>query len=57
MTPVVDKLNGHGLINTARRERLPKKTKVPNAVLAMKGLPGSTDTLESFTYKGEWVSV
>ena len=28
MTPVVDKLNGHGLSNTARHKRLPNKTKV-----------------------------
>ena len=28
MTPAIDKLNGHGLSNTARCERLPKKTKV-----------------------------
>ena len=28
MTPAVDKLNGHGISNTARPERLPKKTKV-----------------------------
>ena len=28
MTLVVDKMDGGGHINTARRERLPKKTKV-----------------------------
>ena len=28
MTLDVDKLNGHGLSNTARHEHLPKKTKV-----------------------------
>ena len=39
MTLAVDKLNGRGLSNAARCERLPKKT---NAVLASEGLPGST---------------
>ena len=28
MTPGVDKMDQHGLINITRRERLPKKTKV-----------------------------
>ena len=28
MTFTIDKMDGHGHINTARRERLPKKTKV-----------------------------
>ena len=28
MTLAIDKMDGHGLINTARRERMPKKTKV-----------------------------
>ena len=33
-TLAIDKVNGHGLSNTARRERLPKKTV---------GLPGGTN--------------
>ena len=37
MTLVIDKMDGRGQINTARRE-LPNKTKVM-AVLATKGLP------------------
>ena len=28
MTLAIDKMDGHGYINTAYRERLPKKTKV-----------------------------
>ena len=28
MTPAIDKMDGHDLINTTRCERLPKKTKV-----------------------------
>ena len=28
VTLAIDKMDGHGLSNTARRERLPKKTKV-----------------------------
>ena len=29
MTLAVDKMDGHGLVSTACREHLPKKTKVP----------------------------
>ena len=50
MTPAVDKLNGHGLSNTARCERLPKTT---NAVLATEGLPGTTNKSGHFNYKGD----
>ena len=35
MTLAIDKMDGHGHINTVHHERLPKKTKV----LATKGLP------------------
>ena len=28
MTLAIDKMDGHGLINLARHERMPKKTKV-----------------------------
>ena len=37
MTLAVDKMDGHGHINTARRERLPKKTKVTQYYVATKG--------------------
>ena len=46
-TLAVDKVNGHGLSNTAHRERLFKKTAE---------LPGGTNESERFNYKGEWAS-
>ena len=55
MTLVVNKLNGCGLSNNARRERLPKKTYVGNMVLATE-LPGSSNKSQCFLYKGEWVN-
>ena len=53
----VNKLNGHGLSNTACHECVPKKTKVTWYVLATEGLPGSADKSEHFNYKGEWAYV
>ena len=46
-TLAVDKVNGHGLSNTARHEHLPKKTV---------GLLRGTNESERFNYKGEWAS-
>ena len=39
MTLAVNKMDGHGHINTACHERLPKKTKVTRNYEATKGLP------------------
>ena len=39
MTLAVNRLDGHGHFNTARSERLPKKTKVTRYYVATKGLP------------------
>ena len=51
----VNKLNKSGLSSTAGRECLPKKSQVMQYVLATEGLSGSTNKLEHFNYKGEWV--
>ena len=56
MTLAIDKLNGHGLSNTACHEHLPKKTKVMQYYVATEGLPGSTNKLEHFNYEGEWAN-
>ena len=56
MTLAVNKVNGHGLSNTAHRERMPKKTKVTQYYIATEGLPGSINKSEHFNYKGEWAN-
>ena len=33
------------------------KEDLGNAILATEGLPGSTNKLEHFNYKGEWTNV
>ena len=35
---------------------MPAKEESSNAVLATEGLPGSTNKLEHFNYKGKWVN-
>ena len=59
MTLAVDKINGHGLSNIACCECLPKKTKVHDVVLATEDvlMPNSSNKMEHFSYKGEWVQV
>ena len=49
MTLVVDKMDGHGHINTVRCERLPKKTKVT-------GTSYKRTKTEHFIYKSEWAN-
>ena len=41
MTLYIDQMYGHGHINIAHRERLPKKT---NSIIATKGLPERRST-------------
>ena len=48
----IDKIDGYGLSNTARREYLPRRLK-GNAVLATEGTPNSSYKTEHFSYKGE----
>ena len=55
MTLAANKLNEHGLSNTAHCERLPKKTKVMG-VLATERLPHSTNKSECLNYKSEWAN-
>ena len=54
MTLAIDKLNGRGLSNSAHRKCFPKKTK--NAVLATE-VPGNSNKLKRFSYKGEWANL
>ena len=35
---------------------MPAKEELSNVVLATEGLPGSTNKLECFNYKGEWAN-
>ena len=55
MTLAVDKMDEHGLSNTARHECLPRRQ--GNAVPATEGTPNSSKKTEGFSYKGEWVNV
>ena len=54
MTFAIDKIDGRVHINTACHN--PCQKKLGDAVLATEGLPGSTDKLEHFNYKGEWAN-
>ena len=45
MTLAVDKMDGHGLINSTHYKHLPKKTKVKWYYIATKGLPKRWSTL------------
>ena len=49
MTLTVNKMDGHGLSNTAPHERLPKKTNV----MCTEETPNSSNKMECFIYKGE----
>ena len=51
MTPAADKLNGHGLNNTACHEPLPKKTKVMQYWLQK-----DYQQVGMFYYKSEWAN-
>ena len=49
----VNKLNKHGLSNTASLECLPKKSQIMQYYVATEGLPGSNNKSDRFNYKGE----
>ena len=46
MTIVINKMDGRGLSNTARHERLPRRNMHPS----------SSNKTERFNYKGEWAN-
>ena len=51
MTRTVNKMDGRGHINTARRECLPKKTKVIRT-----SYKRTTGKMAHFIYKSEWAN-
>ena len=52
MALAIDKIDGHGLSNTACHERLPRRL-----ILATEGILNSSNKTECFSCKGEWTTV
>ena len=57
MTLAVNKLNSHGLSNSAHRECLPKKTKITHNTVLATEVPGKNNKSKCFSYKREWTNL
>ena len=54
MTLAIDKMDGHCLSNTVHTSA--KKTEVMRYYVVTAGTPDSSNKMECFSYKGEWVN-
>ena len=56
MTLAINKMDRHGLSNTACHKHLPKTTKVMRYQLTTERLPYSSNKTEHLNYTGEWAN-